>query len=157
MLKIHELRVHRCSGKSVKNISALIFYILLQCWVKFRTQFAHLMPSCKCEFHEKGSVKDTGLLYLMVKWVYIHTVYIYNTIWIKLCARYMHMILSVFVSSMKTGAGMATLLQWGYWKYTVRSKGSWTEFFTVFLPTPSAGPRMNYVVETVSHKSANWR
>jgi len=30
-------------------------------------------------------------------------------------------------------------------------------FFTAFLPMPSTGPRLNYVVETVSHKSANWR
>ena len=30
-------------------------------------------------------------------------------------------------------------------------------FFTAFLPTPSTGPRLNYVVETVSHNSANWR
>jgi hypothetical protein len=42
------------------------------------------------------------------------------------------------------------------WTYTVRSKGSRTEFFTAFLPTPSTGPWLNYVVETVSHKSANW-
>jgi len=41
--------------------------------------------------------------------------------------------------------------------YTVRSKGSRTEFFTAFLPMPSTGPRLNYIVETVSHKSANWR
>jgi hypothetical protein len=41
--------------------------------------------------------------------------------------------------------------------YTGRSKGSRTEFFTVFLATLSTGPRLNYVVETVSHKSSNWR
>jgi len=41
--------------------------------------------------------------------------------------------------------------------YTLRSKGSWTEFFYPFTTTPSTGPRLNYVVETVSHKSANWR
>jgi len=41
--------------------------------------------------------------------------------------------------------------------YTLRSKGSRTEFFTAILPTPSTGPQLNYVVETVSHKSANWR
>ena len=41
--------------------------------------------------------------------------------------------------------------------YPVRSKGSRTEFFTAFLPLPSTGTRLNYVVETVSHKSANWR
>jgi hypothetical protein len=40
---------------------------------------------------------------------------------------------------------------------TVRSKGYRTEFFTAFLPTPSTWPRLNYVAETVSHKSANWR
>jgi len=39
--------------------------------------------------------------------------------------------------------------------YTVKSKGSRTEFFTAFLPTPSTGPRLNYVVETVSHNNAN--
>ena len=36
--------------------------------------------------------------------------------------------------------------------HTVRSKGSRTEFFTAFLPTPSTGPKLDYVVETVSHK-----
>jgi len=41
--------------------------------------------------------------------------------------------------------------------YTVLFKDSRTEFFTAFLPTPSTGPRLNYVVETVSIKSANWR
>jgi len=41
--------------------------------------------------------------------------------------------------------------------YTVRSKVSHIEFFTTFLPTASTGPRLNYVIETVSHKSANWR
>jgi hypothetical protein len=35
----------------------------------------------------------------------------------------------------------------------VQSKGSQTEFFTAFLPTPSTGLRLNYVIETVSHKS----
>jgi hypothetical protein len=29
-------------------------------------------------------------------------------------------------------------------------------FFTTFLATPSTGPWLNYVVETISHKSANW-
>jgi len=41
--------------------------------------------------------------------------------------------------------------------YTVQSKDSRTEFFTAILPTPSTEPRLNYVVQTVSHKSANWR
>ena len=40
--------------------------------------------------------------------------------------------------------------------YTVWSKGSRTKFFTTFLPTPSTGLRLNYIVEMVSHKSANW-
>jgi hypothetical protein len=40
--------------------------------------------------------------------------------------------------------------------YTVRSKGSRTEFFTAFLPTTSNGLRFNHVVETVSHKSVHW-
>ena len=31
--------------------------------------------------------------------------------------------------------------------YKVQSKGSRTEFFTAFLPTPSTGPPSNYVVE----------
>jgi len=39
----------------------------------------------------------------------------------------------------------------------VQSIGSRTEIFTTFLSTPSAGPRLNYVVETIFHKSANWR
>jgi len=30
-------------------------------------------------------------------------------------------------------------------------------FFTAFLPMPFTGPRVNYVVETVSHKNSNWR
>jgi hypothetical protein len=42
-------------------------------------------------------------------------------------------------------------------KYTVQSKYSQTEFLTAFLLTPSTGLRLNYVVETVPHKSANWR
>ena len=41
--------------------------------------------------------------------------------------------------------------------YTVLSKGSRTEFFTAFLPKPPTGPRLNYVVEAISHKSTNWR
>jgi hypothetical protein len=36
--------------------------------------------------------------------------------------------------------------------YTMRSRSSRTEFFTAFLPTPSTGPRLNYVVETASFK-----
>ena len=42
-------------------------------------------------------------------------------------------------------------------EYTVWSKVSRTEFFTTFLPMPSTRLWLNYVVKTVSHKSANWR
>jgi hypothetical protein len=52
--------------------------------------------------------------------------------------------------------GNKHVLTWVGFTYTVRSKGSGTEFFTAFLPTPSTGPRLNYVVKTVSHTSANW-
>jgi len=41
--------------------------------------------------------------------------------------------------------------------YTVKSRVFRTEFFTAFLPMPFTGQRLNYVVETVSHKSTNWR
>jgi hypothetical protein len=41
--------------------------------------------------------------------------------------------------------------------YTARSRSSRAEFFTAFLSTSSTGPPSNYVVETVSRKSANWR
>jgi len=53
MLKICNLSESRCSGKNVKNILALILYILVQSWAKFHTEFARLMPSCKSEFNEK--------------------------------------------------------------------------------------------------------
>ena len=116
ILKIHEISELWCIGKSVKNISALIFYILLQIWVKSPYKLRNKCLRDNVSFMKTCSVKDTGLLYLMVEWVYIHTIYIYNTILVKLCTRYMHMILSVSVSSVKKSEGAAALLQWGYLK-----------------------------------------